>query len=155
MASAAPPDAAPKKPGCRASKRLETTRAGSSPHALRKTLCVFNPRDDAVFTGVEDLVVLARITRRIQALVPAGNLADNGVVPMRTRGKNPRNLGFINVGLQGIDAAGLQKAQDLLLQFSEKFMQLTPVERFPDGPAVSIVVPEEAASAGVASGSGV
>ena len=58
-------------------------------------------------------------------------------------GKNPRNLGFINVGLQGKDAADLQKAQDLLLQFSEKFLQLTPVERFPDGPAISIVVPEE------------
>ena len=67
--------------------------------AHRRVLCVFNPREDAVFTGADDLVVLARLTRRIQALVPAGNLADNGIVSLRTRGKNQRNLGFINVGL--------------------------------------------------------
>ena len=89
------------------------------------------------------MVVLARLTRRIQALVPGDFLTDNGIVPVRTRGKNPRNLGFLNVGLQGKDAADLQKGLDALLQFSAKFMQLTPIEAFPDGPAISIVIPEE------------
>ena len=144
------PPPATKKPGNRAAKRLETTRAATSPGALRRVLCVFNPREDAVFTGVDDLVVLARVTRRIQALVPAANLVDNGIVPMRTRGKNARNLGFINVGLQGKDAADLQQAQDSLLQFSEKFMLLTPIDQFPDGPTISVVVSEEESVGSVA-----
>ena len=137
------PSPAPRKPGGRAAKRLESTRAAANPSAHRKVLTLFNPRDDAVFTGVEDLVVLARLTRRIQALVPAGSLVDNGIGPLHTRGKNQRNLGFLNVGLQGSDAAELQRAQDSLLQFADRFMLLTPVDQFPDGPAISIVVSEE------------
>ena len=135
--------AAPKKLGCRAAKRLESTRASANPSAARKVLCLFNPKDDAVFTGVEDLVVLARLTRRIQDLVPSNYLTDNGIVPLRTRGKSPRNLGFLNVGLQGKDAQELQKGMDALLQFSGQFLQLTPIEAFPDGNAISIVIPEE------------
>ena len=143
MSTPAVAPVAPKKLGCRAAKRLESTRASANPAATRTVVCVFNPKDDAVFKGVDDLVVLARLTRRIQDMVPGNLLTDHGIVPLRTRGKSPRNLGFLNVGLQGKDQLELQLGMDALLQFTGQFMQLTPIEAFPDGPAISVVVPGE------------
>ena len=119
-------------------------RACANPSAVRKVVTVFNTRDDATFTGTDDMVVLARLTARVKALVPAAHLVDNSIVPMRTRGKSPQNLGFLNVTLQGKDGMELQAVLNSLLQFSEKFTRLASIDSFPAGAAISIVVSEEA-----------
>ena len=144
MPPATAPPAPAKKPGSRTSTRVQSMRACANPSAVRKVVTVFNTRDDATFTGTDDMIVLARLTARVKALVPAAHLVDNSIVPMRTRGKSPQNLGFLNVTLQGKDGMELQAVLNSLLQFSEKFTRLASIDSFPAGAAISIVVSEEA-----------
>ena len=59
---------------------------------------------DTVFRGSDDLCISARVIARVTAAMPKEALVTNGIVPVRTRGKNPRNLGFFEVGLQAKDA---------------------------------------------------
>ena len=99
MAPAAPAPTPPKKPASRASKRLEAVRASSNPSGVRKIVTVFGTKEDMVLNGDDDLVVTARVTARIKAFMPAVALVPSAVVPMRTRGKQQRSLGFFDVGL--------------------------------------------------------
>ena len=143
MAPAAPAPAQPKKPGSRATKRLETVRASSNAAGVRKGVKVFCTQADMVMRGTEDLVVMARVTTRVTAMLPKEALAPNGIVPMRTRGKNQRNLGFFDVSLQAKDATLMTAAVGQLFSPAQHCMQILPVEAFPDGPAISIIVSEE------------
>ena len=104
MAPAAPAPAPPKKPGERAAKRLETARAASNPAGVRKVVRLLGTQADAVVRGSDDLSTTARIIARVTAAMPQEALVVNGIVPVRTRGKNPRNLGVFEVGLQAKDA---------------------------------------------------
>ena len=75
MAEVPPVDPAPKKPGSRAAKRMETMRAASNAQAVRTVLRVFNGKEDAVLRGVdakENLLTLARVTNRVMAVLPPG-----------------------------------------------------------------------------------
>ena len=46
-------------------------RACANPSAVRKVVTVFNTRDHATFTGTDDMIVLARLTAHVKALIPA------------------------------------------------------------------------------------
>ena len=91
MAPVPAADPAAKKPGSRASKRVESMRAHANTQAVRTVFRVFNGKEDSVLRGVdakEDLLTLARVTNRVKAALPARALADKAVVPLRTRGQH-------------------------------------------------------------------
>ena len=106
-------------------------------------ITVFCTQDDAVLKGDDDLVTIARVTARVKAFMPAEALVTSPVTPLRTRGKQQRNLGFFEVGLQAKDATLMKQYTEQLLKPEHHFLQVLPIGDFPTGPAVSIVVSEE------------
>ena len=71
MPPATAPPAPAKKPGSRTSTRVQSMRACANPSAVRKVVTVFNTRDHATFTGTDVMIVLARLTAHVKALIPA------------------------------------------------------------------------------------
>ena len=91
----------------------------------------------------EDLLTLTRVTNRVKAALPARALASNAVVPLRTRGQHQTNLGIFEINMNATGADDIDAFKAELLSSSNGFIECVAIEKFPLGPAVSMVVSEE------------